>query len=306
MNLTGLHLLLSYKCTYECDHCFVHSSPRAEGTMSLAFVRDVLHQARRLGGIEDIYLEGGEPLLYYPLALNAAKEAAAMGFRVGMVSNGWFAETVEDARLWLEPFSQIEGFSLSVSADSYHGSGGGEHPLVTAAKQLGMDAGAIAIEEPCALPGQGHEKGTPILGGGVRFRGRAVHTLADDPALPKRDWESFTACPDEDFDEVGRLHLDGYGNLFVCQGVVVGNLCRQSLEEVVRRYDPAAHPVVAALRKDGPAELVRRFDLPLRGEYLDACHLCYLARMALRGRFPEMLGPDLVYGVRSDTTEDAL
>ncbi len=28
MKLTGLHLLLTYKCIYECDHCFVWGSPR--------------------------------------------------------------------------------------------------------------------------------------------------------------------------------------------------------------------------------------------------------------------------------------
>ena len=29
MNLTGLHLLLTYRCNYDCDHCFVWSGPQA-------------------------------------------------------------------------------------------------------------------------------------------------------------------------------------------------------------------------------------------------------------------------------------
>ena len=45
MKLTGIHFLLTYACTYECDHCFVHSSPFATGTMTLGQVRDVLDQA---------------------------------------------------------------------------------------------------------------------------------------------------------------------------------------------------------------------------------------------------------------------
>ena len=44
MELTGLHLLLTYRCTYECDHCFAWGSPRQEGTMTLGIVRNILQQ----------------------------------------------------------------------------------------------------------------------------------------------------------------------------------------------------------------------------------------------------------------------
>ena len=39
MKLSGIHFLLSYCCTYECDHCFVWSSPKASGTMTLAQIK---------------------------------------------------------------------------------------------------------------------------------------------------------------------------------------------------------------------------------------------------------------------------
>ena len=31
MKLTGLHLLLTYQCVLECDHCFVWGSPWQKG-----------------------------------------------------------------------------------------------------------------------------------------------------------------------------------------------------------------------------------------------------------------------------------
>ena len=65
MKLTGIHFLLSYRCTDECDHCFVWGSPRQGGTMTIDDVRSILDQARDLGTIESIYFEGGEPFLYY-------------------------------------------------------------------------------------------------------------------------------------------------------------------------------------------------------------------------------------------------
>jgi hypothetical protein len=45
------------------------------------------------------------------------------------------------------------------------------------------------------------------------------------------------------------------------------------------------------------AELVKAHDLAREDGYVDACHLCYEARSALRERFPELLGPPTVYGV---------
>ena len=58
MILTGLHLLLTYQCNYECDHCFVWGSPFQKGVMTLAQVRDITRQAQELGTVEWIYLEG--------------------------------------------------------------------------------------------------------------------------------------------------------------------------------------------------------------------------------------------------------
>ena len=43
--LEELHLLLTYRCDMECDHCFVWSSPRTWATMSMKEVRSVIDQA---------------------------------------------------------------------------------------------------------------------------------------------------------------------------------------------------------------------------------------------------------------------
>lgn len=61
--LAGFHILLTYECTLACDHCFLYSSPRASGAMTLAQVREVLEASQRVGTIERIYFEGGEPFL---------------------------------------------------------------------------------------------------------------------------------------------------------------------------------------------------------------------------------------------------
>jgi len=76
----------------------------------------------------------------------------------------------------------------------------------------------------------------------------------------------------------------------------MGNVWEKPLKEIVAEYDPAAHPIVGPLMAGGPAGLVKRYDLPLQESYADECHLCYLARDMLRGRYPALLAPPQVYG----------
>jgi hypothetical protein len=93
------------------------------------------------------------------------------------------------------------------------------------------------------------------------------------------------------------VHVDPFGNLHICQGIRIGNVHCKPLREICRLYDPSRHPVVGPLLDGGPTELTRRYNVPHRQGYADACHLCYETRKALRPRFAEILGPDQMYGV---------
>jgi hypothetical protein len=76
----------------------------------------------------------------------------------------------------------------------------------------------------------------------------------------------------------------------------MGNLWQTPLSELVARYRAEEHPICALLVEGGPAGLARRFGYPVQPGYIEACHLCYLVRRALRERFPEYLAPPQVYG----------
>jgi len=297
MPLTGIHFLLSYQCTYECDHCFVWSSPRAGGTIHLETLSSVLDQAAEVGTVEEIYFEGGEPFLFYPLMVEGIRQARERGFSTGVVTNCYWATEVADAALWLEPLQELEVADLSVSSDAFH-SGDVEDPrpafALEAARRLGIDESVITIDPPTVCVST-EGKGLPIVGGSVRFRGRATAELT--AGLPRRSWTDFDECPDEDFRDPGRVHVDGYANVHICQGLLLGNLENADLRELIDGYDPHSHPIIGPLVAGGPAELVRRYDLPHEDGYVDACHLCYEARAALRERFPDALGPPHVYGL---------
>jgi len=297
MSLTGVHLLLSYQCTYECDHCFVWASPRAGGTMSVELMLRVLDQAQAIGTVEVIYFEGGEPFLFYPVLVEGIRKAADRGFKTGIVTNCYWATAEADAALWLGPLEELGVSDLSLSSDAFH-AGEVEDPrpgfAASAARHLGLDEAVISIDPVtgCSAPEQ---KGEPVTGGSVRFRGRAVSELLE--GLPRRPWTEFDRCPDEDFLDPSRVHVDGLGNVHLCQGLLLGNLVKDELRDLAKAYDPHSHPIIDPLLRGGPAELARSFDLPVDDGYVDACHLCYAARSALLERFPKSLGPPQVYGL---------
>ena len=148
MQLTGLHILLTYQCTFECDHCFVWGSPWQTGVFTLEKVRDVLDQALQLGTVKSIYFEGGEPFLYHPILVEGVRAAAERGFEVGLVTNAYWATSVEDALAWLTPLAEWVG-DLTVSSDLFHYSeriSQQAENAALAAKNLGLDMGIITIE----------------------------------------------------------------------------------------------------------------------------------------------------------------
>jgi len=286
MKPSGLHLLLTYQCNYECDHCFVWGSPWQSGTMRLAQIHEILEQGRDLESVEWIYFEGGEPFLYYPIMVEGVRRAFDAGFRVGIVTNGYWATGTEDALVWLHPLTGLVQ-DLSVSSDLYHADALVSQQLVAAqeaADRLGIPVGSIAV----AQPGERDETLDVLM-----FRGRAAEMLAD--AAPQHSWETFDECPYEDLREPGRVHIDPMGNVHVCQGISMGNLFRAPLADLCRRYDPDAHPIIGPLLAGGPAEMARRFAVPVETAYADACHLCYSTRAGLRKELPEILTPDQVY-----------
>ena len=295
MKLEGLHILLTYQCTYECDHCFVWGSPRQTGTLTLEQIENILHQAKE-AGVTSIYFEGGEPFLYYAILNKAVHKAADMGFSVGIVSNAYWANSVADAEEWLRPFVGRVS-DLTVSSDLFHCDEClGERPqnAIVAAKWLGIPTGMISVAQPEAKAKESHGQ-LEEEESGVMYRGRAAEKLAS--RAPSYPWEGFDSCPHEDLREPGRVHLDPLGNIHVCQGLVIGNLFKKSLKQICEEYDADVHPICGPLLSGGPAALVSEYNLPHASHYADACHLCYEARTSLRTRFPNLLAPDQMYGV---------
>jgi hypothetical protein len=296
MNLNGLHLLLTYQCTFQCDHCFVWGSPFQRGVMSQEQLHEILRQAHETETIEWIYFEGGEPFLYYPILVRGVQMATAMGFHTGIVSNAYWAATEADAATWLKPLADLIE-DLTISSDRYHYNEVHSQQVrnaEAAAQYLGIPLGFISVAQPEATNAALTVGQIPGGEAAVMYRGRAASELVARATL--QPWHTFTRCPHEDLRAPGRCHLDPLGNLHLCQGLVLGNIFTRPLQEICASYTPEAHPICGPLLAGGPVALAEEYDLDHAEAYADACHFCYDTRLALRERFPEILTPDQMYG----------
>jgi len=262
MELKGVHLLLTYRCDVECDHCFVWGSPNAKGTFTFKQVAEILAEARKIGSVSYVSIEGGEPFLYYPIMIKTVNRSVELGLHVEVLSNCYWATCVEDAVEWLLPIAEAKDVELSLSSDPYHGEKWITDEVknaVNAAKILDMKVGIMAIkcphiETPCPPEVDGVKVGLYEL----MYRGRACVKLADKAI--KRHWQEFTKCPYEDFANQERVHIDPFGYVHVCQGISIGNAWRKPLSKIIEEYDPYANPILEPLIRGGPVALVEKYN----------------------------------------------
>jgi hypothetical protein len=93
------------------------------------------------------------------------------------------------------------------------------------------------------------------------YRGRAAEKLAGQAAsLPAG---LFNECPYEDLVNPGRVHLDAFGNVHICQGLIMGNMWETALTEILTGYRAPDHPVCGPLAEGGPLQLAEAYGLPL-------------------------------------------
>lgn len=268
--------------------------------MTLMQIRQIVNESKKIGSVKWIYLEGGEPFLFYPILLEAVALARTMGFQVGIVTNGYWAISEEDAEGWLKPLQERGLDYLSVSDDFFHygreKANSAKRALQTA-QRLGIPASPICIEQPVVEPlsPRGENNSATTIGGGVMFRGRAAEKLT--AGLPRRNWQELVRCPHEDLQSPRRVHVDPYGHIHLCQGISMGNMWQVPLSVLVHQYRPEMHPICGPLLEGGPAALARKYAVDHQQDYLDECHFCFLSRRALLERFPQHLAPEQVYGL---------
>ncbi|MFP3284880.1 MAG: radical SAM protein [Nitrososphaeria archaeon] len=108
---------LTYACNLRCVHCYIRAGARGEGELGREEARGVLRQMAEVG-VPLVLFSGGEPLMR-PDALDLMEEAADMGMRVALSTNGTLITEEVASRLSRIGVSYV-GISLDSPRPAWH------------------------------------------------------------------------------------------------------------------------------------------------------------------------------------------
>ena len=108
-------------------------------------------------------------------------------------------------------------------------------------------------------------------------------------------------CQQEfDSSEMWEIHIDPYGNIQTCCGIVIGNVHKKPLLQWVQQGFHTESDLVRMVYERGPyayLELAVRYGYEPRDGYPQKCNLCWEVRKFLRPHFPDTFGPAEIYEV---------
>ena len=312
-------LLLTYRCTIACAHCLFNCSPQQPRRVHS--VEQGVRYLRMLRATDRlVHIAGGEAMLEYETMLAICREASEHGAAPHFVeTNATWCTNTALVRRRLAELKEAGVQGVLMSADPFHfaflpadrylrcyetaAEIFGEknllaerltRPQLRELRQIGRDPERLA-ERVRRFPPRMVGRAGEVL---ARFLpSRPLEHLAND-LLWYGAAQGMSCAREFDPNTMWEIHLDPYGNIQTCCGVILGNVEQTPLPELIAAGFGVGNPIVTALREEGPLGLLRLAEALgyQREEYVQKCHLCWQVRKFLRPHYPQILGPDEIYG----------
>jgi hypothetical protein len=311
-------LLFTYRCTLACRHCLFNCSPRKPSVFTPT--EDAVEYLRQLHATDRvIHIAGGEAMMFWQPLLEICREANRTGVAPHFIeTNATFAANDEITRSRLTALRDAGVQGLLISADPYHQERcPPERRLrcfriaVEVFGRRNVAAGELTLAELQEFRAIVRDPGRladyarrhpPMLVG--RAGNELAASFPDRPPGELTDamWHGGAGRADcrQEFDPetMWEIHIDPYGNIQTCCGIIVGNAKKTPLPDLMARGFLGRSPVVDAVYSGGSAallELAVSLGYAPREGYPQKCGLCWEARKFLRPHFPDTLGPDEIY-----------
>jgi hypothetical protein len=312
-------LLFTYRCTIACRHCLFHCSPRRPDVcVSVEDGVEFLRQLRQTDRV--IHIAGGEAMMYYPQMLEICRRAHQDGAAPHFFeTNASWCVDDDTTRRRYEELLDLGVRGVLISADPYHQAFVPPHRRLRAYQwavevygRKNVLAGDYSLEQLMEFRRIGKDEarlGMYSREHAPRLVGRAGESLA--PFYPVRDLDALVgdtlwhggpagrSCRSEfDPEEMWEIHIDPYGNIQTCCGIIVGNVRERPLLEWMRDGFHTRNELVRMAYEEGPYAYLRLAEergYVAADGYPQKCGLCWEARKFLRPFFPETFGPAEVY-----------
>ncbi len=312
-------LLFTYRCTIACKHCLFNCSPgQPDVCVNLEDGIEFMRQLRATDRV--IHIAGGEAMMYYPQMLAICQVAHSEGVAPHFFETNasWCADEIT-ARERYEELQAVGIRGVLISADPYHqefvSPARRERAYRWAVEIFGKENVAASdlsvgdLEElhtisPDSQALAEHTRRHPprLVGraGNVLaeyFPDRLLENLAQDPLW--HGASSVEDCRSEfDPDDMWEIHVDPYGNIQTCCGIIIGNAHEKPLIEWMREGFHTQNPLVRMVYERGPyalLELAEEYGYQARDGYPQKCGFCWEVRKFLRPFFPDTFGPAEIY-----------
>ena len=327
-NLKSIVTLVTMECNCSCDHCFYFPRNHNQAHIDPDLIDAALESISGQHNIKTVHFAGGEPFFYYDVMVECIKRCKKHGIKYFSVStNGAWAN---DPGVVLEKVDHLRELgvnSIGVSADSFHQR---VIPLENVLNILktetpnversigGLSFSTYAIASyigyqsyDCLFNRQTNDIVQKIYNAGYYVfptvagaHGQANFIIPEElyanEKLNRKCWEFNN----------GVLHPEGPTAVLIdpsgfvdgCFGVPLGNLYKESMLDIFKRYFNDPNPIIQLLHEKGALGLkqlaVERRFTP-NNAYYDECHLCHLSRNYLKKHcseeFGEYLAPDTCY-----------
>ena len=261
LNIDRLEFVLTDRCTGRCEHCSVGERvkhPRGTHVPEEAAVR-AIRELAEMYPVQSVMTFGGEPLLYPEVTCAIHRTAAECGIpQRQVITNGFFSREEGRIREVAQALADAGVNGLLISVDAFHQRTIPLEPVRAFAKAV-KDAGigqarfspAWVVNEAFDCPENTRTRevlaaladtGLPVHeGNDIFLAGNAAEHLGH--YYPPARLDMADRCGSmpytEPLTDQRSLSIEPNGDVTVC-AFVIGNVVRESMREIVARYDPFA------------------------------------------------------------------
>jgi MoaA/NifB/PqqE/SkfB family radical SAM enzyme len=277
MNISRIEFSVTNSCTSHCRHCSVGDvTAKERATIDKDAAVSAVKGLSGLFNIESVMTFGGEPLLFAGTTCAIHKTAYECGIPVRQViTNGYFSNGKEKITAVAKALKASGVNSLLLSVDAFH------KEFIPLGKAY-LFAKALCDESlegfklhPAWVVNREHcnsyNKETeaclnyfadlhiPVSNGNNIFpEGNAARFLSD--FYQKKPIDLNVKCGEAPYtdrlDDVRTIAINPNGDVAVCC-FVIGNICRDDIVDIVKRYNPCESPVMSAVMNGGVCELIK-------------------------------------------------
>lgn len=317
--LTGITWLTTYNCNLNCRHCFFDSQG-TEKYMDPELVDLVLKDFKHGDIMFWQHLSGGEIFLNETRLFDILSRIRKYFKKsVGISTNAYWADTDDKAEEISRKLKKLGVTGIAVSSDEYHQEFlSPEYPrrLINALVKEKLSIHSYVMGAVLQKDIEGYEQTNQAYhrlaasarnGLKIPLAPTKVRSIGKGSAInvPKKDNIPSGYCTDlseclgtrSPFNPA-MVWIDPYGNVMVCYGIIIGNVYRQSFNDIIAGYSENHNIITKIIAHNGPKGL---YELALEKGYkfdngfYDECDLCYQSRSILQKDFPEILGPGECY-----------